>query len=124
MKYRHSIPLWNKNGEFLAGGTPSPVVLSSVGKKWNDMVLEQRHFPSSELADVMYKPHVIVINISHSITGEYKKEGRFPPLFKERGANSLFPRPQPFSPRLKIERRAFADILFLALNPVFSSPIA
>jgi AraC family transcriptional regulator len=87
-------------------------------------VLEQRHFPSSELADVMYKPHVIVINISHSITGEYKKEGRFQPLFKERGAISFFPSHQPFSQRLKVERGAFANVLFLALNPVFISRVA
>jgi AraC family transcriptional regulator len=124
MNYPHSIPLWHTNGELFAGGTPSPVVLSSVGTKWNDIVLEQRHFPSSELADVMYKPHVIVINISHSITGEYKKEGRFQRLFKERGAISLFPSHQPFSQRLKVERGAFANILFLALNPVFISRVA
>jgi hypothetical protein len=77
MKYPHSIPLWHTNGELFAGGTPSRVVLSSVGTKWNDIVLEQRHFHSSELADVMFKRHVIVINISHSITGEYKKQGGF-----------------------------------------------
>jgi len=124
MNYPHSIPLWHTNGELFAGGTPSPVVLSSVGTKWNDIVLEQRHFPSSELADVMYKPHVIVINISHSITGEYKKEGRFQRLFKERGAISLFPSHQPFSQRLKVERGAFANVLFLALNPVFISRVA
>jgi len=124
MKYPHSIPLWHTNGELFAGGTPSPVVPSSVGTKWNDIVLEQRHFPSSELADVMYKPHVIVINISHSITGEYKKEGRFQRFFKERGAISLFPSHQPFSQRLKVERGAFANVLFLALNPVFISRVA
>jgi AraC family transcriptional regulator len=124
MNYPHSIPLWHTNGELFAGGTPSPVVLSSVGTKWNDIVLEQRHFPSSELADVMYKPHVIVINISHSITGEYKKEGRFQRLFKERGAISLFPSHQPFSQRLKVERGAFGNVLFLALNPVFISRVA
>jgi AraC family transcriptional regulator len=124
MKYPHSIPLWHTNGELFGGGTPSPVVLSSVGTKWNDIVLEQRHFPSSELADVMYKPHVIVINISHSITGEYKKEGRFQRLFKERGAISFFPSHQPFFQRLKVERGAFAHVLFLALNPVFISRVA
>jgi AraC family transcriptional regulator len=72
----------------------------------------------------MYKPHVIVINISHSITGEYKKEGRFQRFFKERGAISLFPSHQPFSQRLKVERGAFANVLFLALNPVFISRVA
>src|SRR5258708_22208386 len=119
MKYPHSIPLWHTNGELFAGGTPSPVVLSSVGTKWNDIVLEQRHFPSSELADVMFKPHVIVINISHSITGEYKKEGRFQRFFKARSAISLFPSHQPFFQRLKREKGAVSDIFLLALKPVF-----
>jgi hypothetical protein len=30
------------DGELLPGGAPSRVVLSSVGTKWNDVVLEQR----------------------------------------------------------------------------------
>jgi hypothetical protein len=76
MKYPHSIPLWRTNGELLPGGTPSRVVLSSVGTKWNDIVLEQHHFPSRELTDVMFKRHVIVINIGHSVT-EFEKDGRF-----------------------------------------------
>ena len=124
MKYPHSIPLWHTNGELLSGNAPSRLVLSSVGTKWTDVVLEQRHVPSCELADVMFKRHVISINIGHSITWEYKKEGRFQRLFKERGAISLFPSHQPFSQRLKVERGAFANVLFLALNPVFISRVA
>ncbi len=124
MKYPHSIPLWHTNGELFPGGTPSRVVLSSVGTKWNDIVLEQHHFPSSELADVMFKRHVIAMNISHAVTGEYKKEGRFQRFFKAKNSISLFPSHQPFSQRLKMERGAFADVLFLALNPVFVSRVA
>ncbi len=52
----------------MPGNAPSRVVLSSVGTKWNDIVVEQHHFPSSELADVMYKRHAICINIGHSFT--------------------------------------------------------
>jgi hypothetical protein len=59
MKYPHSFPLWRTNGELLPGGAPSRLVLSSVGTKWNDVVVEQHHFPSSELADVMHKQHMI-----------------------------------------------------------------
>ncbi len=68
MKYPHSIPLWRTNGELLHGKALSRVVLSSVGTKWNDVVVEQHHFPSCELADVMFKRHVIVINIGHTVT--------------------------------------------------------
>jgi hypothetical protein len=46
MKYPHSIPLWRTNEELLPGGVPSRVVLSSVGTKWNDVVLEQQSVSS------------------------------------------------------------------------------
>jgi AraC family transcriptional regulator len=124
MKYPHSIPLCYTNGEPFTGGTPSRVILSSVGTKWNDVVVEQHHFPSSELADVMFKRHVIAINIGHSFTYEFKKEGRFQRFFKARGAISFFPSHQPFSGRLKAERGVFANFLLLALDPAFMSRVA
>jgi AraC family transcriptional regulator len=94
------------------------------GTKWNDVVVERHHYPSSEHADVMYKRHVIITNIGYSITGEFKKEGRFQRVFKARGAISFFPSHQPFSGRLKVERGVFAEFLFLALDPVFVSRVA
>jgi AraC family transcriptional regulator len=124
MNYPHNIPLWHTNGELLPGNASSRVVLSSVGTKWNDVVVEQHHFPSGELADVMFKRHVIAINIGHSLTNEFKIEGRFQRVFKERGANSFFPSHQPFFLRLKVERGVFASVLFLALDPVFVSRVA
>jgi AraC family transcriptional regulator len=124
MTYPHSIPLWHINGELLSGNAPSRVVLSSVGTKWNDVVVEQHHFPSSELSGVAYKRHVITINIGGSITWETKKEGRFRRIYRARGAISFLPSHQPFSCRLKVERDVFANILFLALDPVFISRVA
>src|SRR6266481_10135887 len=124
MKYPPSIPLWRTNEELLPGNALSRVVLSSVGTRWNDIRVEQHHLPSSELADVTYKRHVVVINIGHSITWEYKKEGRFQRFFKARGAISFFPSHQPFSGRLKVERGVFADVLYLALDHVFVSRVA
>jgi AraC family transcriptional regulator len=124
MKYPHSIPLWRTNGELLPGNVPSRIVLSSVGTKWNDVVVEQHHVPSSELADVTYKRHVVVINIGHSTTWEFKKEGRFRRFFKARGAISFFPSHQPFSGRLKVARGVFTNVLFLALDPVFVRRVA
>src|SRR5260221_11383214 len=124
MKYPQLISLWHTNGELLPGNVPSRVVLSSVGTNWNDVVVEQHHFPSSELADVMFKRHVIAINIGHSLTNEFKIEGRFQRVFKARGTNSFFPSDRPFFVRLKAERGVFANILFLALDPVFVSRVA
>ena len=77
MKYPYSIPIWRPNGEVLSGNAASRVVFSSVGTKWNNVVVEQHHFPSSEMADLMYKQHVIVINAGYAMTCEYKKEGSF-----------------------------------------------
>jgi AraC family transcriptional regulator len=124
MKYPHSFPLWRTNGELLPGGAPSRLVLSSVGTKWNDVVVEQHHFPSSELADVMFKQHVIAINVGHSITWEFKKEGRLQRVFKAIGAISFFPTRQPFCAWLKGERSVFANVLFLVLDPVFVRRVA
>jgi hypothetical protein len=88
MKYPHSIPLWRTNGELLPDNALSQVVLSSLGTKWNDVVVEQHRYASSELADLMFKAHVIVTNIGHSVINEFKKEGRFQQVFKARGAGT------------------------------------
>src|SRR6266436_7611414 len=124
MKYSHSIPLWRTNEELLPGNALSRVVLSSLGTRWNDILVEQHKVPSSELADVTYKRHVVVINIGQSTTWEFKKERRFRRFFKGRGAISFFPSDQPFSGRLKVETGVFANVLFLALDPVFLSRVA
>jgi AraC family transcriptional regulator len=124
MKYPHTVPLWRTNEELLPGDILSRVVLSSVSTRWNDFLLEQHRLPSSELADVTYQRHVVVINIGHSCTWEFKKEGQFRRFFKARGAISFFPSHQPFTGRLKVERGVFANVLFLALDPVFVSRVA
>jgi AraC family transcriptional regulator len=124
MKYPRYIPLWRTNGERLPGNALSRVVLSSLGTKWNDVVVEQHHVRSSEVADVMFKRHVISINIGHSTTGERKKEGRFQCDFRARGAISFLPSDQPFSGWMKVERGVFANVLLLALDPAFMSRVA
>ena len=123
MKYPHSIRLFRPNGELLPSNAPSRVVLSSIGTKWNDVLVEQHHFRSSEMADVMYQRHVIAINVGRSVTCEFKKEGRFRCFFKPRGAITFCPSSQPFSARLKVERGVFA-VLFLTVDPVLVSRVA
>jgi AraC family transcriptional regulator len=126
MKYPHSIPLWRTNEKLLPGNVPSRIVLSSVGTKWNDVVVEQHHLPSNELADVMYKRHVIGITIghSHSTTWEFKKEGRLRRFVKARGSICFYPSLQPFSGRLNVQKGVFANVLFLALDSVFVRHVA
>ena len=124
MKYPHSIPLWRANGELLPGNAFSQVVLSSAGTKWNNVVVEQHDFLSIELADVMYKQHVFVINVGHPINCEFKKKGRFRRVLKERDAISFFPSRQPFFLRLKLDRDVFGAFIRLGLDPIFVSRIA
>ena len=124
MKYPHRIPLCRKNGELLPDNALSRVVLSSVGAKWNDIVVEQHEFPSGELVDVMYKRHVIVVIVGYPFTVEFETDGRFQRVQRARGAVSFFPSHRPFSGRLKAERGVFANLLFLALSPVFISRVA
>jgi AraC family transcriptional regulator len=124
MKYPHGIPFWRTNGELLPRNALSRVVLSSVGTKWNNVVVEQHHFPSDELADVMYQQHVVGVTVGHPIISEFKKEGRLQRVFKTRGMISLFPSRQPFFLRLKAERGVFSNVLFLALDPVFVGRVA
>src|SRR6516165_3751179 len=124
MDHPYRIPLWRTSRELMPDNAGSRVVLSSVGTKWNDVVVEQHHFPGGELADVMFKQHVIVVTVGHAITCEFKKEGRFQHVFKARGAISFFPSYQPFFLRLKVEKGTFANVLFLALDPAFVSRTA
>jgi len=124
MKYTHSIPVWRTNGELVTGYFPSRLVLSSVGTKWNDVVVEQHLFPTIELADVMTKQHVIVVTVGHPISCEFKKDGRFQRVYKSRGAISLTPSRQPVFQRLKVEKGSFANALFLTLEPIFVRRIA
>jgi hypothetical protein len=91
----------------------------ALAQRWKDVVVEQHHFSSVELADVMPKQHVMAITIGPSATWEFKKAGRFRRIVKARDAISFFPSHQPFSGRLKVERDALANVLFLALDPVF-----
>jgi AraC family transcriptional regulator len=119
MNYPHSTPLRRTNEEFVPGNATSRVVLSSAGTRWNDILLEQHRIPSSEMPDITYKRHVVVLNIGRSTTWELKKAGRFRSFFKQRGAISLFPSHQSFSGRLKVERGVSANVLFLALEHVF-----
>src|SRR5258708_5430074 len=125
MKYPHSIPLWRANGELLPGNAFSQVVLSSAGTKWKDVVLEQkRDFLGIELADVMFKGQVVGNNIGLLVNWEFKKEGRFRRVLKEKDAISFFPSCQPFSGRLKLERDVFGAFIRLGLDPIFVSRIA
>jgi AraC family transcriptional regulator len=124
MKYPHGVHRRGTNEELLPGNVLSQVVLSSVGTTWNDILLERRRLPSRELSGVTYKRHLVVINIGHPFTYEFEKDGRFQRVRRPRGAICFFPSHQRFSGRLKAEGGGFANLLVVALNPVFVSRVA
>jgi AraC family transcriptional regulator len=124
MKHPHNISFWHTNGELLSGNDFSRVVLSSGGTNWNDIVVEQHDFSTVELAEVMFKRHVVAINIGHYTTWKFKNEEPCRRFFQVRGPITFFPSHQPFSGGMTLERGVFVHILFLALDPVFVSSVA
>ena len=108
-------------GEVLPGNPFSTVVLSSAFTTWYQLVVEEHHFTSHELDDLMYMQHVVALNLGPPITCEYKKNGRFQRMTKATGTIYLSPSHQPFhvSRRPNIDESGFADVLYVALDPVF-----
>src|SRR5258707_15646904 len=119
MKYPNSIPLWHASGELFPGNALCQVVLSSAGTKWNELVLEQHDFLSIELADVMYKQHVFVINVGHPITWEFKKKGRFRRGVKGKKEIFFFSMGEAFFFLLLIEWGVFFVFFFLCFCALF-----
>src|SRR6516162_10263505 len=97
------IPLKRTTGEeVLPGNTFSTVVLSSAGTNWQNVVVEEHHFR----------------------TREFKKNGHFQRIPMPKDAISLSPSQRPFFRRSIIADNASADVLFVALDPVFVSQTA
>jgi len=113
-----------------AGGQVVPespfasVALSSAGTNWHNVVVEEHHFRTRELADLMFVQHVIAVNVGPTITCEFKKDGRFQRISMCKDAISLSPSQRPFFRRSIIDQNACANALFVALDPVFVSRAA
>jgi AraC family transcriptional regulator len=117
MIYPNRIPLLQANGEPVPLDPLFRVVESSVGTSWKDVVIEQLQIPSNEWANVMFKQHVIAVNIGRAMNCEFEKSGKFEKVLKPTGAISFFPRFQPFSLRVQMSGSRVADLIFLALDP-------
>lgn len=100
------------------------VVRSSAGTTWHRVVIEEQHFRTREMADLMFIQHVIAVNVGPLINCEFKKDGRFQRMSLPKDAISLSPSQWPFFRRSIIDENASADVLFLALDPVFVSRTA
>ena len=91
MIYPIRIPLLQANGEPVPLDPLFRVLESSAGPSWKDVVIEQQQIPSNEWANVMYKHHVVAVNVGRAMISEFKKGGCFQKLLKPTGTISLFP---------------------------------
>ena len=86
------IPLMRTTSEdVLAGNSFSKVVLSSAATNWHNVVVEEHHFSTRELADLMFVQHVVAVNVGPPITCEFKKDGRFRRISLPKDAITLSP---------------------------------
>jgi hypothetical protein len=61
MKQLSQISLvWGLGGDTPPSNPFSNVVLSSAHTNWSNVVVEERHFPTREMGDLMFVQHVIV----------------------------------------------------------------
>jgi hypothetical protein len=118
MDYPHRLPFWRANGELIPSNDQplAKVVLSSVDKIWNDVLVKQTYFPVDEVSDVMHRQHTVVVALDHPVLCELKQQGRFRRFFNATGSIAFFPSCQPFSLRLNLEKGAFTDVLSLGLE--------
>jgi AraC family transcriptional regulator len=119
MKYSNGIPLLRSNGELVPSDVFSHVVQSSAETGWKDVVLEEHRIPSNEWPNLMYKQHVMAVNVGRAVDCEFKNRSRFHRLLKVRGTISFFPSCQPFFLRVNMGLSGVADLIFLALDPEF-----
>jgi AraC family transcriptional regulator len=126
MDYPDRLPFWRANGELIPSNDQplAKVVLSSVDKIWNDVLVKQCYVPVNEVSDVMHRRHTVVVALEHPVLCELKQQGRFRRFFNATGSIAFFPSCQPFSLRLNPEKGAFTDVLSLGLDPVFVSRVA
>jgi AraC family transcriptional regulator len=124
-KHSSRIPLVRSTDQQAVPESPfASVVLSSAGTNWHNVVVEEHHFRTRELADLMFIQQVIAVNVGPSITCEFKKDGRFQRISMPRDAVSVSPSQRPFYRRSIIDENASANVLFVALDPVFVSRAA
>jgi AraC family transcriptional regulator len=127
MNHLSNIPLVRATkGDVLPGNTFSSVVLSSAHTNWQNLVIEEHHFVNHELDGFMYIQHVVAVNLGPAIDCEFKKDGRFQHMSKARNTIYMCPSHRSFHVfrRPRIEENESADVLYLALDPVFLSQTA
>ena len=127
MKYLSNIPLVHAaTGDVLPGNTFSSIVLSSAHTNWQNLVVEEHLFANHELDGFMCIQHVVAVNLGPAIACEFKKDGRFQHMSKARNTIYMCPSHRSFHVcrRPKIEENESADVLYLALDPVFLSQTA
>src|SRR5262249_53489463 len=108
MKQLSQIPLVRSvDGDTLPSNRFSNVVLSSSHTNWRSVVVEEHHFPTREMPDLMFVQHVIAVNVGSPITCEFKKDGRFQRLLMDKRAVSISPSYRAFFRRSQVDENGF-----------------
>lgn len=89
-------------------------------------MVEEHRFGSHELDDLMYIQHVVAVNVGTPIACEFKKYGRLQRVSKAKGSIYLSPSHQSFHVcrQPTMEENGSADVVYVALDPVFVSQTA
>lgn len=122
--YSSHIPLLQASGELLRENLPSRVIQSSVETNWGHVVMEEHQMPTSEWPDLMFKDHLIAVNVGGLVRCQFKKNGAFQQVLKTTGTISIFPSGQPFYLRMEMDKDQVADLILLALDPGFVNQAA
>jgi AraC family transcriptional regulator len=119
MTYSHQLPILQDDGGVFPADASCRLIQSSAETRWKHILIEQHQIGSGEWDNLMFKRHVLVVNVGRATNYEFKKNGRFQKVVKPTGTISLFPSCQPFFLRANIETSRVADLIFLALDPGF-----
>src|SRR5262249_29937779 len=124
MEQLSRIPFVQTNGNVLLDNPFASVVLSSAATNWHNVVIEEHHFRTRELAALMFIQHVVAVNVGPRIACEFRTGGRFRRISLPRDAITVSPSQQPFRRRSIVEESVAADVLFVALDPLFLNQTA
>ena len=125
MKQLSHIPLVQSlGGQMLPSNLFSNVVLSSAHTNWRNIVVEEHHFSTREMGDLMFVQDVIAVNIGCTVRCEFKKDGRFQQLAMGKHAVSLSPGARPFFRRSQLDENGSGEVLYMAVDPGFVSRTA
>jgi AraC family transcriptional regulator len=110
------IPLFDAStGKEVPDSPYAGSVVFSSGDTWGGIVVEQQQSRTAREADnLMYRQHVVCINVGQPMSCEFRKNGGYRRIAKRRGAISFFPS----GVSLRHRTPDSTETLYAALDPV------